>query len=185
MSIVNIEDLRRRAKIKVPKIFFDYLDGGANSETTLRRNISDFDRWSLRERVLHGISSVDLKTTFFGETHELPVMLGPVGFAGMLSMRGEIAAARAADKAGIAQCLSTFSICSLEDVAAIKEGPLYYQLYVFRDRELTKDMVARAKAAGIKTLVITLIQRWRRPARRTIATASARAVFPACRCWPA
>jgi L-lactate dehydrogenase (cytochrome) len=157
MSIVNIEDLRRRAKTKIPRVFFDYLDGGANSETTLRRNISDFDRWSLRERVLHGISSVDLKTTFFGETHELPIMLGPVGFAGMLSMRGEIAAARAADKAGIAQCLSTFSICSLEDVAAVKKGPLYYhQLYVFRDRELTKDMVARAKAARIKTLVITV-----------------------------
>jgi L-lactate dehydrogenase (cytochrome) len=156
MSIVNIEDLRRRAKIKVPRIFFDYLDGGANSETTLRRNISDFDRWSLRERVLRGISRIDLKTTFFGETHELPIMLGPVGFAGMLSMRGEIAAARAADKAGIAQCLSTFSICSLEDVAAVKKGPLYYQLYVFRDRDLTKDMVARAKAAGIKTLVITV-----------------------------
>jgi L-lactate dehydrogenase (cytochrome) len=76
MSIVNIGDLRRRAKTKIPRIFFDYLDGGANSET------------SLRERVLHGISSVDLKTTFFGETHELPVMLGPVGFAGMLSDRG-------------------------------------------------------------------------------------------------
>jgi L-lactate dehydrogenase (cytochrome) len=75
MSVVNIEDLRRRAKTKIPRIFFDYLDGGANSETTLRRNISDFDRWSLRERVLHGISSVDLKTTFFGETHELPFML--------------------------------------------------------------------------------------------------------------
>jgi L-lactate dehydrogenase (cytochrome) len=182
MSIVNIEDLRHRGKTN---IFFDYRDGGANSETTLRRNISDFDRWSLRERVLHGISSVDLKTTFFGETHELPIMLGPVGFAGMLSTRGEIAAARAADKAGIAQCLSTFSIGSLEDVAAVKKGPLYYQLYVFRDRELTKDMVARAKAAGIKTLVITVDTAVRRPARRTIATASARADFPACRCWPA
>src|SRR5260370_41674919 len=74
----------------------------------------------------------------------------------MLSLRGDIAAGRAADKAGIAQCLSTFSICSLEDVAAVKKGPLYYQLYAFRDRELTKDMVARAKAAGIKTLVITV-----------------------------
>src|SRR5260370_21194089 len=74
----------------------------------------------------------------------------------MLSLRGDIAAGRAADKAGIAQCLSTFSICSLEDVAAVKKGPLYYQLYVFRNRELTKDMVARAKAAGIKTLVITV-----------------------------
>lgn len=156
MSIVNVEDLRRRAKTRVPKIFFDYLDGGANSETTLRHNVADFDRWSLRERVLRGISSVDLKTTFFGETHELPIMLGPIGFAGMLSMRGEIAAARAADKAGIAQCLSTFSICTLEDVAAVKKRQLYYQLYVFRNRELTKDMVARAKAAGIDTLVITV-----------------------------
>src|SRR5260370_33391441 len=104
MSIVNIEDLRRRAKIKVPKIFFDYLDGGANSETTLRRNISDFDRCSLRERVLHGISSVDLKPTFFAETHELPVMLAPIGLAGMLSMRGEIAAPPAASNTRRAQC---------------------------------------------------------------------------------
>lgn len=156
MSIVNIEDLRRRSKANVPKIFFDYLDGGAESETTLRRNIADFDHWALRERVLSGVSSVDLKTDFFGGTHDLPIMLGPVGFAGMLSKRGEIAAGRAADKAGIAQCLSTFSICSLEDVAAAKKGPLYYQLYVFRQRALTEDMVARAKAAGIKTLVITV-----------------------------
>src|SRR5258708_32333366 len=156
MSIVNIEDLRRRAKSKVPKIFFDYLDGGANSETTLRRNRTDFDRWSLRERVLRGGSGVDLKTVFFGETHALPIMLGPIGFAGMLSMRGEVAAARAADKAGIAQCLSTFAICSLEDVAAIKKRSLYYQLYVFRNRELTTDMVERAKPAGIETLVITV-----------------------------
>jgi isopentenyl diphosphate isomerase/L-lactate dehydrogenase-like FMN-dependent dehydrogenase len=156
MSFVNIEDLRRRAKSKVPKIFFDYLDGGANSETTLRRNRTDFDRWSLRERVLRGVSGVELKTVFFGETHALPIMLGPIGFAGMLSMRGEVAAARAADRAGIAQCLSTFSICSLEDVAAIKKRSLYYQLYVFRNRELTTDMVERAKAAGIETLVITV-----------------------------
>ncbi len=156
MSMVNIEDLRRRAKANVPKIFFDYLDGGSDSETTLRRNVADFDHWTLRERVLHGVANVDLTTTFFGDTHTLPIMLGPVGFAGMLSKRGEIAAARAADKAGISQCLSTFSICSLEDVAAAKKGPLYYQLYVFRDRELTRDMVARAKAAGVKTLVITV-----------------------------
>jgi L-lactate dehydrogenase (cytochrome) len=156
MTIVNIEDLRRKSKRHVPKIFFDYLDGGADSETTLHRNVADFDQWVLRERVLRGVSSVDLKTGFFGETHDLPIMLGPVGFAGMLSKRGEIAAARAADKAGIAQCLSTFSICSLEDVAAVKKGPLYYQLYVFRNRELTEDMVARAKAAGVKTLVITV-----------------------------
>jgi L-lactate dehydrogenase (cytochrome) len=156
MSIVNIEDLRRRSKSKVPKIFFDYLDGGADSEITLRRNIADFDHWALRERVLCGVSSVDLQTSFFGTSHDLPIMLGPVGFAGMLSRRGEIAAARAADRAGIAQCLSTFSICSLEDVAATKKGPLYFQLYVFRKRELTEDMVARAKLAGIKTLVITV-----------------------------
>src|SRR5260370_32432871 len=117
MSIENIEDLRRRAKSKVPRIFFDYLDGGANSETTLRRNISDFDRWSLRQRVLRGISSVDLKTVFFGETHDLPIMLRPVGFAAMLSIRGEIPAARAPFKAGLAQCFATFSIWLLEDVA--------------------------------------------------------------------
>lgn len=156
MKFVNIEELRCRAKSNLPKIFFDYLDGGANSETTLRRNITDFGHWSLRERVLRSISSVDLRTNFFGEAHSLPVMLGPVGFAGMLSKRGEIAAGKAADKAGIAQCLSTFSICSLEDVAAVRKGPLYYQLYVFRQRDLTEDMVSRAKIAGIKTLIITV-----------------------------
>jgi L-lactate dehydrogenase (cytochrome) len=156
MNSVNIEDLRRRSKAKVPKIFFDYLDGGACSETTLLRNVADFNHWALRERVLSGVSSVDLRASFFGESYDLPIMLGPVGFAGLLSPRGEIAAARAADRAGIAQCLSTFSICSLEDVAATKTRALYFQLYVFRKRELTEDMVGRAQAAGIKTLVITV-----------------------------
>lgn len=182
MSIVNIEDLRRRSKSKVPKIFFDYLDGGADSEITLRRNIADYDHWALRERVLCGVSSVDLQTSFFGASHDLPFMLGPVGFAGMLSRRGEIAAARAADKAGIAQCLSTFSICSLEDVAAAKKGPLYFQLYVFRKRELTEDMVARAKAAGIKTLVITVDTAVAPPVSVTNAMGSGHAAFLASRC---
>ncbi|WP_438391894.1 alpha-hydroxy acid oxidase [Caballeronia sp. DA-9] len=156
MKAVSIDDLRRRARSKVPKIFFDYLDGGAGSETTLQHNVADFDDWVLHEQLLSGVANVDLTTTFFGDTHALPFMLGPIGFAGMLSRRGEIAAGQAADRARIAQCLSTFSICSLEDVAATRAGPLYFQLYVFRRRELTEDMVERARSAGVKTLVITV-----------------------------
>ena len=110
----NIDDLRRMAERNIPRSFFDYLQGGANSETTMHSNRADFAQWELRQKVLAGIkdNTTDLDTTYLGQTHRLPVMLGPVGFAGMYHRDGELAAGRAADSAGIAQALSTFSIAS-------------------------------------------------------------------------
>ncbi|WP_408397657.1 alpha-hydroxy acid oxidase [Paraburkholderia sediminicola] len=154
----NMDDLRRMAARNVPKSFFDYLQGGANSEATMQSNRTDFARWELKQKVLAGIqdNTTDLGTTYLGKRHELPVMLGPVGFAGMYHRHGELAAGRAADKAGIAQALSTFSIASLEEVAQSRSGSLYFQLYVFRNRALTEDMLERCRKAGIDTLFLTV-----------------------------
>lgn len=154
----NIDDLRKMARKRVPKYFFDYLDGGANSETTMRANENDFARWRLRQKVLTGAQSrvAGLGATYLGAEHRLPILLGPVGFAGMYWSRGEIAAGRAADDAGIGQCLSTFSICSLEDVAAARSGPLYFQLYMFRDRDLTEDILARCRLANVDAVFLTV-----------------------------
>ncbi|WP_261374802.1 alpha-hydroxy acid oxidase [Yersinia aldovae] len=152
----NIDDLRKIAKSNVPSIFYDYLIGGASSESTLKSNVDDFALWELKQRVLSGITDVDLSVHLLGNTHKLPVMLGPVGFAGMYYKDGEIEASHAADKMGIPQCLSTFSICSMEDVASVRKGPLYSQLYIFKHRELTLDMLERCKKIGIDTIFITI-----------------------------
>lgn len=154
----NIDDLRRMASRNVPKPFFDYLQGGANSETTIQSNRRDFALWDLKQKVLAGIreNSTDLGTSYLGERHRLPVLLAPVGFAGMYHHRGEIAAGRAAEKAGIAQVLSTFSIASLEEVSRSHRGSLYFQLYVFRKRELTEHMLERCRAARIRTIFLTV-----------------------------
>ncbi|CAM3437218.1 L-lactate dehydrogenase [Bordetella sputigena] len=154
----NIDDLRRMAKRNVPKPFFDYLEGGANSETTMQSNRSDYARWDLKQRVLVGIQdhTTDLGTSYLGSHHNLPLLLGPVGFAGMYHRRGEIAAGRAARKAGIAQVLSTFSIASLEEVVQSNGTSLYFQLYMFRKRELTEHMLSRCRAAHIDTIFLTV-----------------------------
>jgi isopentenyl diphosphate isomerase/L-lactate dehydrogenase-like FMN-dependent dehydrogenase len=156
MRAANVEDLRQAARSRLPQIFFDYLDGGSYSETTLATNTADFSRWTLQPRVLADISRRDLSTTFLGRTHALPLLLGPVGFAGMLWHRGEILTAQAGAEAGIPSCVSSFSICALEDVAASVAGPLYYQLYVLRDRKLCEDMIRRAQLAGVETLFLTV-----------------------------
>jgi L-lactate dehydrogenase (cytochrome) len=154
----NIDDLRYMAKRNVPRYFFDYLQGGANSEATMRSNRSDFARWDLKQKVLVGIqdNSTDLGTTYLGERHKLPILLGPVGFAGLYHCNGEIAAGRAAAQAGISQVLSTFSIASLEEVAQSHRGSLCFQLYVFRKRELTEHMLERCRAAKVKTIFLTV-----------------------------
>ncbi|PXW24040.1 alpha-hydroxy acid oxidase [Paraburkholderia caballeronis] len=154
----NIDDLRRMASRNVPKHFFDYLYGGANSETTMQSNRADFARWDLKQKVLVGIqdNTTDLGTGYLGEQHKLPMLLAPIGFAGMHHHHGEIAAGRAAEKAGIAQVLSTFSIASLEEVAQSHRGSLYFQLYMFRKRELTEHMLERCRRAKIGTIFLTV-----------------------------
>jgi len=156
MRVASIEDLRLAARRRVPRFLFDYLDGGAASEETMRRNEADFSGWSLQQRVLRDVSQRDLSVSFLERRHALPLLLAPVGFAGMLAPRGEVQAARAAQAAGIGYCLSTASNCSLEEVAATGIKPLYFQLYALRDRGWVQEMISRAEAAGVEGLFLTV-----------------------------
>lgn len=155
MIISSANDFREAARRRLPRFLFDYADGGANAEETLRRNVSDLSGIALRQRVLKDVASIDLKTTLFGREVALPVALGPVGISGMYARRGELQAARAAKAAGIPTCLSTVSICSIEEVAQAAD-PFWFQLYVIRDRGFMRDLIARAKAAGAGALVFTV-----------------------------
>src|SRR5262249_54925639 len=150
-------DFREAARRRLPRFLFDYADGGANNEQTLQRNVQDLSLIALRQRVLTGGGEVDLKTTLFGHERPLPVMLGPVGIAGMFRRRGETQAARAARTAGIPFCLSTVSLCSLgEVVRAAGNEHVWFQLYVIRDRAFMRDLLATAEAAGVRALVFTV-----------------------------
>jgi L-lactate dehydrogenase (cytochrome) len=156
MTFASSDDFRRAARRRLPRFLFDYLDGGANGETTLARNIRDLQDVALEQRVLRDVSRIDLSTTLFGETQALPLILGPVGISGMCARRGEVQAARAAAGAGIPFTLSTVSICSVEEVARSSGVPIWFQLYVIRDRGFMRDMLARAKAAKAAALVFTV-----------------------------
>ena len=154
--IVNVEDARLLARRRIPRIFFDYIDGGAFSERTLRANSADFDRWTLEQRVLRTAPKRDLGTAFLGRRNALPFMLGPVGFLGLYAANGEIKAARAAAAADIPICLSTFSINTITDLRGVSGGELHFQLYILRDRELAREFLADAVAAGVSTLYVTV-----------------------------
>jgi L-lactate dehydrogenase (cytochrome) len=157
MIISSTLDFREVARRRLPRFLFDYADGGANSEYTLRRNVQDLGDMALRQRVLVGGGAADLTTTLFGQQRPLPVMLGPVGIAGMFRRRGETQAARAAKAAGIPFCLSTVSLCSLREVVeAAGNEHVWFQLYVLRDREFMRDLLATAQGLGVKTLVFTV-----------------------------
>jgi L-lactate dehydrogenase (cytochrome) len=150
-------DFREAARRRLPRFLFDYADGGANNEHTLRRNVTDLADIALRQRVLQGCGEIDLRTTLFGTQRALPIMLGPVGIAGMFRRRGERQAARAAKAAGIPFCLSTVSLCSLAEVVqAAGSANLWFQLYVIRDRAFMRDLLATAKSLGVQTLVFTV-----------------------------
>jgi L-lactate dehydrogenase (cytochrome) len=150
-------DFREAARRRLPRFLFDYADGGANSEHTLQRNVTDLADIALRQRVLQGCGEIDLGTTLFGTQRALPIMLGPVGIAGMFRRRGERQAARAAKAAGIPFCLSTVSLCSLAEVVqAAGSANLWFQLYVIRDRAFMRDLLATAKSLGVQTLVFTV-----------------------------
>jgi L-lactate dehydrogenase (cytochrome) len=154
--LVNIDDFRERARRRLPRALFDYIDGGAGDEETLRANQADFARYTFRPRVLVDVSQRDQSTTVLGQQVASPLILAPTGFTGMFWPRGEIAAARAAAQAGLIFTLSTMSICSMEDVAVASSGPRWFQLYVWRDREIVRSLIERAKAAGYQALVITV-----------------------------
>ena len=154
--ITEIEDLKRLHKRRTPKMFFDYCESGSWTEQTFRENSSDFDQIRLRQRVAVDMSGRSTASQMIGQDVAMPVALAPVGSTGMQCADGEIKAARAAEKFGVPFTLSTMSICSVEDVAAHTTKPFWFQLYVMNDRDFTKRMIDRAKAAGCSALVLTL-----------------------------
>ena len=153
---VTTNDYKRQAKQRLPNFLFDYIEGGANAEQTLQANTADFKRYTLRQRVMRDVSAVDTSTTLFGESLSMPLALAPVGMAGLFARRGEVQAARAAEKNGIPFTLSTVAICSSEEVQSATNQPFWFQLYMLRDRALMLDMLHRADASGCKTLVFTV-----------------------------
>ncbi len=154
--ILEIPDLMKRAKRRVPKMFFDYADSGSWTESTYRANEHDFHDITLRQRVAVDMTNRSLATQMIGQDVSMPVALSPVGFCGMQWADGEILAAQAAEEFGVPFTLSTMSICSIEDVAENTSKPFWFQLYVMRDRDFVNDLIDRAKAAGCSALVITL-----------------------------
>ena len=150
-----IEDLRRVAKRKVPKMFYDYVASGSWTETTLHENSSDFDSIKFRQRVLVNMEGRSLATKMIGQDVHMPLAIAPTGFTGMMHADGEILAARAAEKFGIPFSLSTMSICSIEDVAENTSAPFWFQLYVMRDREFMENLIKRAQAAKCSALILT------------------------------
>ncbi len=155
-TLTCIEDLRQRARRKVPKMFFEYADRGSYAEKTLRANAADLSRIKLRQRVLVDVSQRDLTTTIIGERVALPLALAPIGLCGMQWGDGEILACRAAQAVGIPFTLSTMSICSIEDVAGAVAKPFWFQLYVMKDRGFVRSLIERAAAAKCSALVLTI-----------------------------
>src|SRR6266576_3054945 len=154
--VINIEDLRRAAKRRLPRVIFDYIDGGAEAELTLRANCRAFEAVTFRPRCAVATSTCDLGTTVLGTSLSMPLILAPVGSSRLFYPRGEEVAARAAGTAGIAYTLSTLSGCALEDVAAASKGPLWYQLYLIGGRDCTLSAIERARVAGFSALVVTI-----------------------------
>jgi len=156
MIISASTDYRAAAKSKLPPFLFHYIDGGAYNEHTLRRNTADLADIALRQRILKNMSELSLETELFGEKLAMPVILAPVVLTGMYARRGEVQAARAAAKKGIPFTLSTVSVCPIEEVAPAIDRPMWFQLYVLKDRGFMRNALERAQATGVKTLVFTV-----------------------------
>jgi isopentenyl diphosphate isomerase/L-lactate dehydrogenase-like FMN-dependent dehydrogenase len=154
--VINIEDLRQAAKRRLPRVVFDYIDGGAEAEQTLRANTRAFEEMTLRPRCAVATPVCDLRATVIGTSLSMPLILAPVGSSRLMYPRGEEAAARAASQAGIVYTLSTLSGCRLEDVAAASQGPVWYQLYLVGGRDCALAGIERARAAGFSALVVTI-----------------------------
>jgi L-lactate dehydrogenase (cytochrome) len=156
MIFASIEDLRRAARRRLPRAIFDFIDGGAQDEVTLRHNLADFHRLNLLPRVLTDVAARDQSVTVLGQRFESPLILAPTGLPGVVAPNGAMQAALAADRAGAGFCLSTMSTASIEEIAKASARPVWFQLYVMRDRGLTRSMMQRAKAAGCSALVMTV-----------------------------
>ncbi|MCQ9329666.1 FMN-dependent L-lactate dehydrogenase LldD [Pelistega suis] len=156
MIISSTKDYRKAAQRRLPPFLFHYIDGGAYDEATLRNNVDDLSKIALRQRILKNMSDLTTSTELFGEKLSMPLALAPVGLTGMYAKRGEVQAAKAADKKGIPFTLSTVSVCPIEEVTPAINRPMWFQLYVLRDRGFMKNVLERAKAAGCSTLVFTV-----------------------------
>ena len=156
MNAINIEDLRSRARRRLPRPVFDFIDGAAEDESTLRRNREAFDEWTFSPRALVDVSSIDLRTTVCGQTMRAPIVLAPTGLSGMAAPRPEILAARAAVNAGLAFTVSCLSAVPIEEVHRAAPGPHWFQLYLWRDRGLTQSLMERAASVGWRVLVVTV-----------------------------
>jgi L-lactate dehydrogenase (cytochrome) len=155
-TITCVEDLREIYHRRVPKMFIDYAESGSYSEQTLKWNREDLQKIRLKQKILTDVSKRDTKTTIAGKPVNIPLVLAPIGLCGMQRANGEILAARAAAEAGIPFTLSTMSVCSIEDVASETNKPFWFQLYVMRDREFIRNLIARAAAAKCSALVLTV-----------------------------
>jgi L-lactate dehydrogenase (cytochrome) len=155
-QILTIDDLKNKARRRVPKMFFDYADSGSWTESTYRANEEDFSKIKFRQRVLVDMDNRSLASTMIGETVAMPVALAPTGSTGMQHADGEMLAAQAAEEFGVPFTLSTMSICSIEDVASVTKKPFWFQLYVMRDKDFVYNLIDRAKAAKCSALVLTV-----------------------------
>ena len=149
-------DYRRLAERRLPRFLFDYIDGGANDEITLANNVGDFQKIRIRQRVLIDVSNTDTSTQLAGEPADMPVVLAPVGMAGLYARRGEVQAVRAANAKNVPFTLSTVGICPLDEVRAAASKPFWFQLYMIRDRATVRNLLERAMGAGCTTLVFTV-----------------------------
>ena len=156
MKPVSVIDYRALAKKRLPHFLYEYFDGGSYAEMTLRRSTADLEMIALRQRILRDISTLDLSTTLFGQKMALPVALGPIGLAGIAARRGEIQAAKAAHAAGIQFCLSTVGVCGLAEVADAVKQPIWYQLYMIRDRGFMRSLLQLAKEKNVAALFFTV-----------------------------
>jgi L-lactate dehydrogenase (cytochrome) len=152
----SVADLRRIAHRRLPRGVFDYVDGGAESEWALANNSAAFSRIEFRPRVLRAVGAIDPSTTLLGRPLPIPLVLAPTGFTRIVDPQGELAVARAADRAGLPYTLSTVATRSIEEVAAVNDGRKWFQVYVWRDRGLVAELIGRAKDAGYEALVLTV-----------------------------
>jgi len=156
MNIANIADLRKLARRRLPRVLFDFIDGGAQDEVTMRANQEDFNQFTLAQRVLRDVSMRDQSVTVLGQKYALPLILSPTGMTGLFWPNGALEAARAATGAGAGFCLSSMSTSTVEDIVKVAKYPTWFQLYVMRDRVMSRELIERAKAAGCSALVLTV-----------------------------
>jgi L-lactate dehydrogenase (cytochrome) len=155
-KIASIFDLERMARQRLPRVVFDYVHGGADQQITLQRNLHDMRALALSQHTMRNVADRNMRLTMAGEPARIPLAIGPTGLAGLTWPNGECEAARAAAQFGVPYCLSTMSICSIEDVAAASPVPFWFQLYLMKERKVNESLIDRAHQAGCSALVLTL-----------------------------